>query len=110
MKPTRSEHSWEAFLRFYNEQYKGRKTRLGVFERHGDVTNDYWLESGLPFVGIDLDPTADRPSIEVLLDGYSHTISNVAGLDAHFSHEGDEDGLDIRHEDDTSTILRFESR
>ena len=108
MNSTKTEHSWESFLRFYTGQYKGRKTRLGVFEKRPEVTVDYWVESGLPLIGIDIDLSGERPSIEVLLEGYSHSVANVRALDAHFSPEGDEDGLDIRHDDGKTTLLRFE--
>ena len=79
-----------------------------MFEKHDDIMVDYWVESGLPLIGMDIDLSGKRPSIEVLLEGYSHSITNVRSLDAHFSPEGDEDGLDIRHDDGKTTILRFE--
>jgi hypothetical protein len=108
MNSTETRHSWEAFLRFYSRHYMGRKTRLAIFEEREGVANDLWVESGLPLIGMDIDLTGERHSMEVLLDGYSHSVANVRGLDAHFSHEGDEDGLDILHDDGKSTILRFE--
>jgi hypothetical protein len=48
MNAATGQHNWTYFLKFYNEQNKGRATRLGVFENE----NDYWLENGLPLVGI----------------------------------------------------------
>ena len=108
MNPVRTQHRWDKFLKFYSEQYRGRRTRLGVFEQIDGVTNDLWVAHGLPILGIDLDSSGDRPTVEVLLNGYSHSVADARGLTVHFSLEGDEDGLDIIHGDGTSTILRFE--
>jgi hypothetical protein len=108
MNSVRTQHRWDNFLKFYSEQYKGRKTRLGVFEQNDGVTNDYWVEDGLPMLGIDLDTSGERPAVEVLLDGYSHSVADARRLNVHFSLDGDEDGLDIIHQNGTSTILRFE--
>ncbi|MEQ1763565.1 MAG: DUF5335 family protein [Pyrinomonadaceae bacterium] len=108
MNSTKTQHSWEAFLKFYSEQNKGRKTRLAVFEREGDVTNDYWIENGLALVGIDLDPNGELPTVEVLLDGYSHSVDDVRKLKVYYSIEGNEEGLDITWDDGRITVLRFE--
>jgi len=108
MHSVRTQHRWDKFLKFYSEQYKGRRTRLGVFEQSQGVTNDFWIEDGLPILGIDLDSSGDRPTVEVLLNGYSHSVADAQGLNVHFSLDGDEDGLDIIHGNGTSTILRFE--
>jgi hypothetical protein len=108
MKSVRTQHRWDRFVKFYSEQYKGRKTRLGVFDENNGVTNDLWVEHGLPVLGIGLDPSGELPTNEVLLDGYSHSVADARGLNAHFSLDGDEDGLDIVHGNGTSTVLRFE--
>ncbi len=108
MKSIRTQHRWDKFLKFYSDQYKGRRTRLGVFEQNDGVTNDFWVEDGLPILGVDLDSSGERPTVEVLLQGYSHSVVDARGLNVHFSLDGDEDGLDIIHENGTSTILRFE--
>ena len=108
MHSTKTQHTWEAFLRFYSGQYRGRKTRLGIFEKREDVTNDYWIESGLPLLGIDIDLSGEKPAIEVLLDGYSHSVQDAKELNAHFSVDSDEDGIDISHPNGSTTILRFE--
>ena len=108
MNSAKTQHSWEVFLRFYSEQNKGRKTRLGVFEREGDVTNDYWIEDGLMMLGIDVDVKGASPDIEVLLDGYSHSIAAARKLKVYYSVEGDEEGLDIIGDDSKITVLRFE--
>jgi len=108
MNSAKTQHSWEAFLKFYSDENKGRKTRLGVFEREGDVVNDYWIEDGLPLAGIDLDPNGELPSIEILLEGYSHSIPDVRRVDVHYSQAVEDDGLDITDERGKTTIFRFE--
>ena len=108
MNSAKAQHSWESFLRFYSDQNKGRKTRLGVFDRSGETVTDYWIEDGLPLDGIDIDPNRHLPTIEILLDGYSHSINGVRSLNAHYSHLLEDDGLDIVDADGKTTVLRFE--
>ncbi|MGD9563038.1 MAG: hypothetical protein AB7F88_09230 [Pyrinomonadaceae bacterium] len=108
MKATKTQHEWETFLKFYSDQYKGRKTRLGVFENTADVVNDYWLEDGLPLLGVDVEVN-DLPTVEILLDSYSHSVNDVRSLKVHYTLKGDEDGMDITGSDGKTTILRFEN-
>lgn len=95
---------WTNFLKVYGEQNKGRSTRLGVFEGE----NDYWLENGLPFTGIDVDARNEMPTIEIMLGEFTRTVKDVRQMKAHFSLDGDEDGLDIIDAEGKTTILRFE--
>lgn len=108
MNAATKQYNWASFLKFYSDQNEGRLTRLGVFEHQSDIFNDYWLEAGLPFIGIDIDSHVETPTIEIMLGGFSHTVKDVRELKAHFSFEGDEDGLDINGSDGNTTILRFE--
>lgn len=108
MNGTKTPHNWAGFLKFYSEQYKGRKTRLGVFENAGDVVNDYWIEDGNPLLGVDVEMKGDLPTIEITLDSYSHSANDARSLKIHYSLEGDEDGMDIAGSDGKTTILRFE--
>lgn len=110
MNATKTKHNWTAFLRFYSEQNKGRKTRLGVFEHDGKIVNDYWIEDGLPLLGIDLDVKGELPMIEVILGNYSHSVSKARGIKAHYSLDGNEDGIDITGNDGKTTVLRFEDK
>jgi hypothetical protein len=103
MNAATKQHNWTKFLKFYNEQNKGRQTRLGVFEGE----NDYWLENGLPFNGIDIDARGEMPSVEIMLENFTHTVKNARELNAHFSFEGGGDGLDIIDTEGKTTILRF---
>jgi len=95
---------WTNFLKDFGEQNRGRVSRLGVFEGE----NDYWLENGLPFTGIDVDTRRQMPTVEVMLAGFTHTVKNVRNVKVHLSLEGDEDGVDIADTEGRVTILRFE--
>ena len=110
MKAATKQHEWTKYLRFFNEQNAGRLTRLGVFERNDDVVNDYWLESGLPLSGIDLDSRGKRPSIQITVGNFTHNVSDAVKLVFQFNNAGDEDGVDVVGADGQTTILRFESR
>ncbi len=100
-------HEWAKYIRFYNNQNQGRPTRLGVFERDGGVTLDYWLESGLPLAGIDIDAHADLPFIQITFAKLTHRVADAASLTFHLSASGDEDGLDILDSTGRVTVLRF---
>lgn len=109
MNTTKTKHNWATFLQFYSDQHKGRKTRLGVFENTGDVVQDYWIEDGMPLLGIEVDLKDELPVIEIILDSYSHSINDARSLKVHYSLEGDEDGVDITGNDGKIAILRFEN-
>jgi hypothetical protein len=104
MNETKQQHSWVAFLKFFSEQNAGRRTRLGVFEG-GD---DFWLESGREFTGIDIDPRTELPTVEVYFGDFTHNVDDVINIKAVYTHAGDEDGLDITDNVGKTTILRFE--
>jgi len=108
MNSAKTQHCWESFLKFYSEQNKGRKTRLGVFEREGDVVTDYWIEDGFQQVGLVMVLDGELPSAEFLLEGYSHSITGVRSLNGDYGHKAEDDGLDIADAHGKTTILRFE--
>ena len=110
MNATKTKHTWAPFLKFFSEQNNGRKTRLGVFENGGDIVNDYWIEDGLPFSGIDIDESSARPTIEVMLESYTHPVIAASCLKAYHSLDGSEDGLDIIGDDGKILVLRFENK
>lgn len=105
MNAATQQHNWTHFLKFYSEQNKGRATRIGVFENE----NDYWLENGLPLVGIDVDTHGEMPTIEIMLGNFTHTIRKVKDIKLLLSFNGDEDGLDVTDAESKTTILRFEN-
>lgn len=108
MTAVNRKHEWTDFLKFYNEQNKERRTRLGVFDTSSDVVTDYWLEDGLPFEGVDIDIHSEKPAVEIVLKGFVHVVRDARKLTAHFSFDGSEDGLDISDFEGNTTILRFE--
>lgn len=103
MNTTAKQHIWTNFLTFYGEQNAGRRTRLGVFEGE----NDYWLENGLPLAGLDIDTRGDSPTVEIMLENFTHTVKDARHLKIHFSLDGGDDGLDITNAEGKTTVLRF---
>ncbi|HMQ03116.1 MAG TPA: hypothetical protein PKD26_04300 [Pyrinomonadaceae bacterium] len=100
---------WSGFLRYYTGANMGRPTRIGLFEKTSDVTNDYWLEDGLPLRGLDLDFKNGMPVIEIMLEGYTHVVRGVRSIRPIYSIDGTEDGIDLIGPGETTTILRFEN-
>ncbi|NOT46832.1 MAG: DUF5335 family protein [Acidobacteria bacterium] len=107
MNTAARQHNWASFLKFYTKQNRGRPTRLGLFEHQSDGFNDYWLEAGLRFEGIDVDTRSETPNIEIVLENYEHTVAGVKELKANFSTD-DNEGLDIVDSEGNTTLLRFE--
>lgn len=108
MEPAKEIHNWSKYVNLFSETNSGRPTRLGVFERKGDIVNDYWLESGLPLTGVDIDTHDGRTDVQITLGTFTHEISNAVELEFHLDLMGDEEGLDVRGSDGTTTVLRFE--
>lgn len=108
MKAASKQHEWVKYLRFFSEQNAGRLTRLGVFESNRDVITDYWLESGLPLEGIDIDTRHERPAVRITVGNYAHEVKEAVKLVFHFSYTGDEDGIDVSDDNGRTTVLRFE--
>jgi len=113
----KTETNWERLLKLFSEQNLNRPTRLGVFEGEPGNMDDYWIEDGLPMVGIDfqLHGTAG-PEIELLFadrsDDRSHMTRRIEGvrfLRLNLSVSGDSDGLDIENDQGQTTVLRFEN-
>ncbi len=110
MNAATTQHEWAKYIRFFGEQNAGRPTRLGVFERNGDVVTDYWLENGLPLTSIDIDTKKELPWVQITVGTFTHEARNAVKLEFQFSLSGDEDGINITDADGRSTVLRFESR
>ncbi|MEQ1606261.1 MAG: DUF5335 family protein [Pyrinomonadaceae bacterium] len=109
MKTHEGINEWTKYLKFFSEQNSGRPTRLAVFERHGENVMDYWLESGLPLVGIDIDTHQDRATIQISLGEFNHKISDATALKFVFSRAGDEDGIDVTDSEGRTAVLRFQA-
>lgn len=103
------EHEWSKYIKFFGETNVGRRTRLGVFERENGNVTDYWLESGLPLAGLDMDAKNDVIDVQIRIGDLTHVIDNAVKFTFHLSHAGDEDGADITDAAGRTTILRFET-
>ena len=93
---------WAEFLKDYSKRNEDRPTRLGVFERTNGIADDFWIEDGLPLLGLDAYPTKGAIHVDILFEAYTHPIDGVASI-----VEVDE-GLDISDTKGRTTVLRFE--
>jgi hypothetical protein len=100
--------NWTKLLNYYSKQYEGRRTRLGVFELKGNVVNDYWLEGGLPLVGLTAEHGNGHDTVIISMGELTHIVENAIKLTFHCTSSGHEDGVDILDRDNRTTILRFE--
>jgi Family of unknown function (DUF5335) len=110
MNGQKPEHEWNKYLRFFSEQNEGRPTRLGVFEPNSGAAADYWLECGLPLVGVDLDTTGGALTLQIIAGSLTHEVKNAVKVTYQITAAGDEDGLDVLDADGRLTVLRFENR
>lgn len=104
-----SRKTWAEFLTSYGRANSKRPTRLGLFHKTAGVVNDYWIEDGLPLVGLDVEFGDDLPVVQIMLDGFTHVVRDVRSIRPIFSADGSEDGLDLVREGGSTTILRFEN-
>ena len=118
MNATKSALNMAGFLRYFSEVNEMRPTRMGVFEDGPDAVIDYWLEDGLPLVGIDVDNhDGDKMSIIILLSNiegtdkshFSHVINDAKFVRLNLSKDGQSDGIDIASFDGSTTVLSFEN-
>ena len=109
MDTTKQHSHWLKFLDVFNEQFNGRATRLGMFEQADRVTNDFWIEDGLPLVVVELDTRRPKPTIRIDFGNYSHEISGILKVAIKLSASGEEDGIDILDEHGKTTVLRIEA-
>jgi hypothetical protein len=107
MNTKQMQHRWRAQLTVFSEENLGRLTRLGVFEPAREGMMDYWLENGLPLLEVVLEEHNGSRSIEIILDGFTHTIRQAKRLELLFGDET-EDGLNVIDANGTTSVLRFE--
>ena len=101
------QHRWRAQLTIFSEENLGRPTRLGVFEPATEGMMDYWLENGLALREVVLEEHNGSRSIEIILDGFTHTIRQAKRLELLFGDET-EDGLNVIDANGRTSVLRFE--
>jgi hypothetical protein len=99
--------NWAEFLKKYSERNEGKCTRMGVFDNSDGVTNDYWIEDGLPLIGLDSYSEKGRRRIDILFENYTHSIDDAAVL-VSIGEAGADDGLDISDTRGVTTQLRIE--
>ncbi len=104
---TKIAREWAENIDLFNRQNSGRPTRLGVFEPQNGVVNDYWIENGLPLIGLVLESHNDLPTVEISLEGLSRSVMNVVQFGIKLSSQGDEDGVDLVDSSGNTTMLRF---
>lgn len=111
----KQQHNWAQFFGIFTEQNVGRKTRIAVYQGAPDSLTDYWLEDGLPLVGVDIDPDGERgPAIQIMLQKpgqvahMTHTVTGATSVKFTLSASGNADGLEIDNSDGETTVLQFE--
>lgn len=109
MVATKLDKSWPALLAPFVKQNLTRPTRLGVFKPDSQGVTDYWIESGLPFIGLDVERRDVDVTVRIMLDKLSHEVNNVANIAIRISVNGDDEGFDVTERDGTVTMLRFEA-
>ena len=107
MNTKQMQHRWRAQLTLFSEENLGRPTRLGVFEPAREGMMDYWLENGLPLLEVVFEEHDGSKSVEIILDGFTHTIRQAKRLELLFGDEP-EDGLNVIDAYGRTSVLRFE--
>lgn len=114
---------WLPYFDEFNERNRLRPTRLEIIGVDGAAPDsrlscetDFWMENGLPLVGISLEPTGEgSPRIEVMLGGetvnpsahMTHTVSGAQRVIRTLDESGRECELELEDEDGAVTILHF---
>lgn len=107
MVATKLRKNWTEFLAPFVTHNLMRPTRLGVFKPDAGGLTDYWLESGLPFRGIDIEDRDNVVTALIMLHQLTHEIDNVATIAIRLSVNGDDEGIDVTERNGTVTVLRF---
>jgi hypothetical protein len=109
MVATNLDKDWTKFLDPFVKHNLSRPTRLGVFQPDAAGMIDYWIESGLPFRGIDIEHRGDDVRVLIIFQKLTHEIDNVATIGIRLSVNDDDEGIDVTERNGTVTVLRFEA-
>jgi hypothetical protein len=110
-------NEWLGFIEVFNKANVGRPTRIGVFANEPESIVDYWLESGLPLQGVDIDADREGPeTLQIVLGGngkpssrnFTHIVKDPLFLKFTLSVTGQSEGLEISDAEGNTTMLRFE--
>ena len=113
MRYTIEPTSYVSDLNSFSDRNNSRPTRLEVLGPNRDPASDYWLEDGLLFSGIDLEPDAiSGPYVEIMLRSsakhhMTHSIPAVKRIELE-TDKGVDESLEIEDATGTVTIMRFE--
>ena len=117
MNTAMKQNNWSRFLSLFGEQNRFRPTRIAVYEGAPDAMTDYWLEDGLPLMGIDLDTHGENgPTVEIMLGDstrsdsrhLTHVVQGARFVKIVLSASGEADGLEIDDAEGKTTVLQFE--
>lgn len=117
MLATKTKSNITEFIDTFSKANKGRPTRLGVLEQGRGAVIDYWLEDGLPLVGMDVDEhDIEKTTVQIMLGNragsgeshFTHRVNGVRLLKIEISVDGKSDGIDILDSEGTTTTMRFE--
>lgn len=108
---------WGESLTRFSEINQNRLTRLEVIGQIGNLERDYWMEDGLPLMGIDVDMKGhNAPQIQIMLASketnsshLTHVVFNAKTVVVELGYEGQFDCLHIEDIEGAKTILRFET-
>ena len=118
MIPAMKQSHLTDFFKLFSDQFRLRPTRIGVFEGEPGSLVDYWLEDGLPLIGIDVDTKGENsPTIQIMLGKaddpgtklMTHVVKDTRSAKIVLSADGSDDGLEIRDKKGRTTFLRFEN-
>jgi hypothetical protein len=118
MKEKLEMSKWGESLTRFSEINRNRPTRLEVIGQIGNLERDYWMEDGLPLMGIDVDMKGENaPRVEIMLASketntshLTHIVSKAKTVVVELGYEGQFDGLQIENAEGSKTILRFETK
>ena len=108
MNSRSKQHRWCGQLQSFSSENRGRPTRLGVFEPTDGGTNDFWLENGLPLQEVVFENHNGSSFVEMIFDGFTHTISNARRMEFHVGISRNDDGLNVVDANGRTSVLRFE--
>jgi hypothetical protein len=119
MKEKLEMNKWGESLNRFSEINRNRPTRLEVIGQIGNLERDYWMEDGLPLMGIDVDMKGENsPRVQIMLASrkdadashLTHVVSKAKTVVVELGYEGQFDGLQIEDTNGAKTILRFETK
>jgi hypothetical protein len=114
MKEKIAREHWALALAEINAANVNWPTSLEVIGPIGEVSRDYWLENGLPLLGLSLEKgKVETLNLAILLGGQTarehleHNVTDVVALALERDYEGHCYCLEVEDAAGRVTILRF---